>query len=155
MPHSRNHFQFFFPPSSTVPSSIPKCKRFISCHRHSTVLVLALSQLRKNKNTAPVHVSVRLWVVVVVVERANERKFSTHFLGLFAVTARLGACFYSVIREINVEVLQPLIYFNSTCIFNRQHCAITHRRSRASQIYSHTSTSFDTSSSSSGLPFRA
>lgn len=32
------------------------------------------------------------------------KKCSTHFRGLFAVTARLAACFYSVIREINAEV---------------------------------------------------
>lgn len=53
--NSNAAFSESFPVSFFPPSSILKCKRFISCHRHSTVLVLALSQWRKNKHTAPVH----------------------------------------------------------------------------------------------------
>lgn len=88
-------------------------------------LFSVLSQFRENESVW----SPWLGFAFDLAPRLRQTKFSTHFLRLFAVTARLGACFYSVIREINAEVLQPLIYFNSTCIFNRQRCAITDRRS--------------------------
>lgn len=65
-------------------------------------------------------------------ERGRESLSSRHWSCCFTLDTfpRAICCYCSfgcmflragVIREINAEVLQPLIYFNSTCIFNRLH----------------------------------